>query len=61
MINTMESEIYNEIAELRGRKSEIEADIVDWFENWEDSEEDEKNRYIRAKRKYSEMDRRKVI
>ena len=61
MINTMESEIYNEIAELRGRKSEIEADIVDWFENCEDSKEDEKNRYIRAERKYSEMDRRKTI
>jgi hypothetical protein len=29
----MESEIYNEIVELKSRKSEIEADIVDWFEN----------------------------
>ena len=57
----MESEIYNEIAEWKSKKSEIEADIVDWFENCEDNKEDEKNRYIRAEGKYSEMDRRKAI
>ena len=39
MINTMESEIYNEIAELKSRKSEIEAGIVDWFENCEDNKD----------------------
>ena len=37
----MESEIYNEIAELKSKKSEIEADIVDWFENCENSGQDE--------------------
>ena len=35
----MESEIYNEIAEWKSRKSEIEADIVDWFENCEDNKD----------------------
>lgn len=35
----MECEIYNEIAELSNRKALREADIVDWFENYEDSED----------------------
>ncbi len=35
----MECEIYNEIAELHNRRAMQEADIVDWFENYEDSED----------------------
>ena len=38
----MESEIYNEIAELKSRKSEMKADIVDWLE---DCEDDKQNKY----------------
>ena len=33
----MECEIYNEIAEEVSKKSEIEADIVDWFKDIEDA------------------------
>ena len=28
----MESEIYNEIADTKSKKSESEIDIIDWFE-----------------------------
>ena len=34
----MECEIYNEIAELKAKKSMEEADIVNWFEVYEDGD-----------------------
>ena len=34
----MECEIYNEIAENNAKKALREADIVNWFENYEDQE-----------------------
>jgi hypothetical protein len=36
----MECEIYNEIAELKAKKSMKEADIVDWFEVYEENNND---------------------
>lgn len=33
----MECEIYNEIADIHSKKTMLEADIVDWFENCEDN------------------------
>lgn len=36
----MECEIYNEIAELKAKKSMEEADIVDWFEVYEENNND---------------------
>lgn len=35
----MECEIYTEIAERNARRSMSEADIVDWFENYQDNKD----------------------
>lgn len=40
----MECEFYNEIAENNARRALREADIVDWFEVYEDSNQKEEQK-----------------